>query len=160
VNTVAIDVTGAGLPFVVALAYVPRTWHALDAITLGLYVPCVAGTVAFSWCGPDAVHVAPGPIALVIALWLLRVAGRTREVPAACVFALTVFALLPADLYGALSCPSQGIALVGAAGFSDALLRTPLVLAMVHGAVSYFLERDESARVPLGAFVRRQLALS
>lgn len=159
-NTVAIDVIGAGVPLAAAFVYLPRTWRVLDVFTLALYALCIAGTVAFSWCGPDAVHVAPGPLALVVALWLLRVAGRGRAVPAASVFSLTVIALLPADLYGALTCPAQGMAVVGAAGFSDALLRTPLVLATLHGAVSYFLERDEQGSVPVADFLRRQLALS
>lgn len=159
-NTVAIDVIGAGVPLAVSCAYLPRTWRTMDALTLVLYALCVAGTAAFSWCGPEAVHVAPGPLALIVALWLLRVAGYGRAMPASCVFALTVIALLPADLYGALNCPAQAMAVVGGSGFSDALLRTPAVLAILHGAVSYFVERDEQGTVPLGDFLRRQIALS
>jgi hypothetical protein len=160
-NTVSLDVIGAGLPLAAAVAYLPRTIGVMNGFMALVFALSALISTSFSYCDATAVHVVPGTILLCLTIWLPRARGRNRDIPAALIFSLTFIAVFPADVYGAYTCHAvHGFARIGGAGLHDSLLRTPLTLSAIHAWIYYFCERDEQGRVPLRDFVRRQLALA
>lgn len=156
-----LDVIGAGLPLAATVAYLPRTLGAMNIFTAIAFALSVVISSTYSYCDANAVHVVPGTMLLCVVVWLPRARGFNRSVPAAMMFALTFIAVFPVDIYGAYTChAANGLARIGGAGLGDALLRTPLTLAVMHTLIYYFCERDENGKVPLRGFLRRQFAFS
>ncbi|CAM2194936.1 Prepilin type IV endopeptidase peptidase domain-containing protein [Paraburkholderia kururiensis] len=161
-NTVSLDMIGAGLPLAAAVAYLPRTLGVMTRFTCSTFVLSVLISSVFSYCDANAVHVVPGAILLCVSIWLPRARGYNRGIPAAMIFALTFISIFPVDIYGAYTChASNGQARIGGAGLADSLLHTPLLLSVIHSLIYYFCERDENrGHVPLRSFLRRQWAFS
>lgn len=161
-NTVSLDVIGAGRPLAVAVAYLPRTLDVMTKFTCTTFVLSIVISSVFSYCDANAVHVVPGAMLLCVSIWLPRARGHYRQVPAAMIFALTFISIFPVDIYGAYTChASTGLARIGGAGLADSLLHTPLSLSVIHSLIYYFCERDEQrGRVPLANFLRRQWAFA
>lgn len=161
-NTVSLDVIGAGLPLAAAVAYLPRTLGVMTRFTCKSFALSVLISSVFSYCDANAVHVVPGAILLCVSIWLPRARGHNRNIPAAMIFALTFISIFPVDIYGAYTChASNAQARIGGAGLADSLLHTPLSLSVIHTLIYYFCERDENrGDVPLLRFLRRQWAFS
>ncbi|MEX3968705.1 hypothetical protein AB4Y42_42385 [Paraburkholderia sp. EG286B] len=115
------------------VAYLPLTFGAMNVFTAIAFALSVVISSAYSYCHVNAVHVVPGTMLLCVAVWLPRARGHNRSVPAAMMFALTFIAVFPVDIYGAYTChAANGFARIGGARLADALVRTPLALAVVH----------------------------
>jgi hypothetical protein len=160
-NTVSLDAIGAVLPLVAAVAYLPRTLGTINVFTAVAFALSVVVSTVYSYCDISAVHVVPGTVLLCVLIWLPRARGYNRDIPAAMIFTLTFVSVFPADIYDAYTCrAANGLARIGGAGFADALLRTPLTLAVIHSLIYYFCERDEKGSVPVCDFLRRQFSFA
>lgn len=160
-NTVTLDVIGAGLPLAAAAAYLPRTIGAMNVVTALAFAVSLVISSWYSFCDASAVHVVPGTMLLCVVIWLPRAKGYNRAIPAAMIFTLTFIGVFPADVYGAYTCHSvDGLARIGGAGIADSLVRTPLTFAVMHSLIYYFCERDEKGAVPIGKFIRRQFSFA
>jgi len=160
VNSVSFDLIGAGLPLAIAIAYLPRLFRVLDALTVVLLGGSFLISATLSYCDSAAVHVVPGTYLLCFVIWLRRGRGLNRSLPAAAVFCSSFFTIFPADAYRAYTChAANGLARIGGGSLTDSLLLTPVVLAGMHTLVYFFCELDERGRVPIRDYLRRQFSV-
>lgn len=159
-NILSIHPVGAMLPLALSLLYLPRSLKALGWFHRVVFLLSLLISTFSSYCDAHAVHVVPGTMLLCVVLWLPRARGRNRDVPAAAILALTFIAGFPVDVYLGYVChAADGTATVGGAGWTDGLLLSPAILAVVHCFVYYFCELDENkGKVPIGAFLKWQFA--
>ncbi|WP_175816929.1 hypothetical protein [Burkholderia diffusa] len=159
-NSVSFDLIGAGIPLAIAIAYLPRLFKVLDALTAALLAGSFLISATLSYCDSAAVHVVPGTYLLCFVIWLRRGRGLNRNLPAAAVFCSTFFTIFPADAYRAYTChASNGLARIGGGSVGDSLLLTPVILAGMHTLVYFFCELDERGRVPIRDYMRRQFSV-
>ncbi|KWK68785.1 hypothetical protein [Burkholderia ubonensis] len=159
-NSVSFDPIGAGLPMAIAIAYLPRLFKVLDALTTALLAGSLLISATLSYCDTAAVHVVPGIYLLCFVIWLRRGRGMNRNLPAAAVFCSSFFTIFPADAYRAYTChAASGLARIGAGSLGDSLLLTPAILAGMHTLVYFFCELDERGRVPIRDYLRRQFSV-
>ncbi len=67
-NTISLDVFGAGLPLATAVAYLPRTLDVTTRLTCTTFVLSVVISSVFSYRDAKAVHVVPGAMLLCVSI--------------------------------------------------------------------------------------------